>query len=229
MKLHRVRGGTIEALEQRQYNIGVGISLGNKWFSPENIVEATKWALSHTREHVVIYVADTIHAINLSVRNKVSLERARRIAVRYGHELMTKVQEEVPKHLSQEEISKIIYATWDDIDNTAYRAKVNYLYGLYESNTEFKRCIQDVVHGWVAKEARAFREDEIEKFGTYILEELPEVSGRVPIKGIVYEAYAYPCDGELTQLVEKLQKGEMFPEIKQNIMDTEPKVFLELR
>jgi len=58
---------------------------------------------------------------------------------------------------------------------------------------------------------------------------MPEVICRVPIKGYACDACVYPFDGELTQFVEQVQKGEIFPEIKANILDTEPKVFLEVR
>lgn len=49
------------------------------------------------------------------------------------------------------------------------------------------------------------------------------------MKGVVCDAFTYPFDGELPELTEKIQNGEIFPEIKENIMDTEPKVFLEVR
>lgn len=62
-----------------------------------------------------------------------------------------------------------------------------------------------------------------------VIEELPEVLARTPIKGMTFDAYAYPFDGELPELVERIQRGDIFPEIKESIMDTEPKVFLEVR
>jgi len=45
MKLYKIRGGTEEELYKRNYNIGVGISLGNKWFSAENILGLVEWSL----------------------------------------------------------------------------------------------------------------------------------------------------------------------------------------
>lgn len=39
MKLYTVRGGNKKAVYDKAYTIGVGISLGNKWFSPQNILE----------------------------------------------------------------------------------------------------------------------------------------------------------------------------------------------
>ena len=49
------------------------------------------------------------------------------------------------------------------------------------------------------------------------------------MNGVECDAYVYPFDGELVVLTEKIQRGELFPEIKKAIMDTNPKVFLEVR
>ena len=57
MRLYKVRGGTEEDLNNRHYNIGVGISLGNKWFTPGNIVSLVEWSIRHTKDYVVIYIA----------------------------------------------------------------------------------------------------------------------------------------------------------------------------
>ncbi len=229
MELHTIRGGSREELEAHRYNIGVGVSLGNKWFTSGNITESACWALRYTREFVVIYVADSIHAINLAVRNRISDERALRVATRMGQELITKVQSEISASLSPFEQSRILYAVWSDVTDDAYQKKVAYLYELYKLNQDFQTYVQNIVREQISRENRVFNETEVYKFGTYILEELPEVMGRVPIKNMIYEAYTYPIDGSLTRLAEKLQLGEVFPEIKANILDTEPKVFLEVR
>jgi tRNA-dependent cyclodipeptide synthase len=228
MQLYTVRGGTRENVEAKKYTIGIGISLGTKWFSPENICEAAGWALSHTKDYVIIYVADTIHAINLSVRNRIPIERALRIAKRHGEEIVGTVQECVNKTLSREESLRIRFASWADIETPDHKIKVQYLYKLYETNSEFRARVCNIVKEWLSKDTRVFTEDEVNKFGTYILEELPELMNRVPAKGVIYDAYIYPFDGALTQFVEKLQTGEISSEVKQNIMDTPPKVFLEV-
>jgi hypothetical protein len=48
MKLYSIRGGTVKELNEKQYQIGVGVSLGNKWFSIENTAELVKWSLQNT-------------------------------------------------------------------------------------------------------------------------------------------------------------------------------------
>ena len=100
---------------------------------------------------------------------------------------------------------------------------------IYKNNEEFRNNIIGLVKSHIRKENRLFRDEAIEKMAAYILEELPEIMCRLNIAGIFCDAHVYPYDGELIEFVEKLQKGIVFPEIKEKIMDTEPRVFIEVR
>lgn len=229
MNLHKIRGGTIEDLEAKKYRLSIGISLGNKWFTVPHIIELIRWALSYTHENVVVYVGDSIHAINLEVKKKITREKALEIATKIGAELLENVKEEVKTSFSAEDIEKIKYAKWNDLTDDLYKSKTKYLHDLYESNESFRNTIQPIARNTVAKIGQSFSEEEIHHLGTYILEELPHLINRVQIAGIMCDAFVYPYGGEIPQLVEKIQNGKKFPEIKENIMDTEPKVFLEVR
>jgi tRNA-dependent cyclodipeptide synthase len=228
MELYKIRSGSKEEFEARAYNIGVGISLGNKWFSIENSIELTKWALKHTKDYVVIYIADSIHAINLEVRKKINSEKAREQALELGLSFMNEIKAAVRKEFSPADQRQIHFAHWEDIANNTYKKKVNYLYNLYETDTAFQNTIESVVRNFVSKEERKFKEDEIHKLGTYILEEFPEQITRVSAGEFMYDAFVYPGDSEIVRLAERINKGEIFPEVKENIVDTKPKVFLEV-
>lgn len=229
MQTYAIRGGTLEDLEAKHYTIGVGISLGNKWFNSENMVELTKWALSYSKDKVIIYVADSIHAINLEVRNNISYDAALRKAKKKGSEILKEVRNSVERDFKEGERNRIVYAAWSDLVDQKYKEKVAYLYRAYEENTDFALAIQNIVTGFTAKEDKQFSKIEINRLCHYILEELPECISRVSINGIICDAYAYPHDGALPIFVERIQKGELFPEIRAVVMDTEPKVFMEVR
>lgn len=229
MELHKIRGGSKEALENKEYNICVGISLGNKWFTPENIVSLIEWSLQYTKECVVVCPADDIHAINLEVRSRISTSKALQLAKKMSSELMSEVKTAVDRSLSQDEKDKIVYATWSDVVNEKYKEKVDYLYDAFRKNPEFRTAIQALVKGHISKDTRKFSEDDINRLSAYLLEELPEVTGKVTAKGYGYDAYAYPYDGPLMEFIEQIQTGKLFPEIREVIVDTEPKVFLEVR
>lgn len=229
MQLYSIRGGNKEDLENKQYNIGVGISLGNKWFTPENIVELVKWSLQYTKENVIVYVADSIHAINLEVRNSISYERALKKTNIDGDNILKQVMGLVNEQLPESDSKKVLYVKWSSFVDESYKAKLNYLYELYKNNEEFKTLIHSVVNSFLSKEERKFKDRQINRFGDYLIEEIPEHINRVNMAGIRCDAYVYPENAKFPELIEKIQKGEIFPEIKKNIMDTEPKVFMEVR
>ncbi len=231
MQLYKIRGGTVEDLEAKKYNIGVGISLGNKWFTVENIIELIRWSLLYTRENVIVYVADSIHAINLEVRKRIKYEKALQMAEQLGTDLLEQVRQEVEKTFSPEEISRIHYVKWSVIANNTFKLKVKFLYDFYHKNEEFKSYLQSIVKKAITKETspRTFSESEIFRLADYIIEELPEQTTRVPMGDFSCDAFVYPYDGDIVELSEKIQRGDKFPEIRDAIIDTEPKVFIAVR
>lgn len=229
MQLYKVRGGTEKDLYARKYNIGVGISLGNKWFSVENIVILTEWALEHTRDFVVVYVADSIHAINIEIRNRKSPQKALEVAQKMGDTVLEEVRLLAETRLSPEQLSRIRYEKWDGLITPAFQKKLDWLNMKYQTDDNFRAEIIKLVDGFTSGENRVFDEDDKIKLGSYIIAEFPEILTRAPINGLSFDAYAYPFDGKLVEFIENVQKGLIFPEIREAIMDTEPKVFLEVR
>src|SRR3989344_1488427 len=152
MKLIKIRGGSQEDLDNKGYNINIGISLGNKWFTAESIVELIEWTLPRTREFVGVCPADEIHAINLQVRNEITSTRALKIVKRRGAELLAEVQQLVETRLSAEDRAKIKYTTWADVVDSAYIQKREYLYSLYRDSADFKAAIHELVKAFVSQE-----------------------------------------------------------------------------
>lgn len=229
MQLHSIRGGNNEDLYNKKYTIGVGISLGNKWFTVENIVELVKWSLLYTKDNVIVYVADSIHAINLEVRNRISSEKASIKADKMGDDILENTKKELLKTLSFEEFKKIKFVKWNQLVDQSYNLKLNFLNEFYENNTLFKDQILSIIKNTIKKEKRKFTEQEIHRFASYLIAETPELLNRVDMDGSPCDAYAYPFNGEFVALIEKIQKGEIYSQIKEQIMDTAPKVFLEVR
>jgi len=229
MQLYSIRGGTKEELETKKYNIGVGVSLGNKWFTPENVLELTKWSLEYSRESVVVYIADTPYVINIEVREDRSPRSAVASAKKKGKIALSEIKKIFKEALSSDELRRVEYVTWDELIDEKFRRKLAFLYSFFDKNQNFKNRLLEIIREFVSHEARDFSEDKLIRLSHYIIEELPELINRVKIGNITYDAYAYPHDTEIARLVDKIQKGEEFPEIKAAIMDAEPKVFLEVR
>lgn len=228
MKLLGIYSGTEEALLNKKYDIGVGISLGNKYFTPEKVLESIKWALQYTKNHLVVYVADSIHAINLEVRGNKSPESAMRSALRKGEVILGEVKELVEKELSENQIP-IYYTSWVHIENSPeYIQKKEFLHNLYNQRGDFYKIVTGLVKEMTDGEERAFSDEQIDKLGTYFIEELPEVLDRVPLAGHSCDAYIYPETSSFTEFIVQIQNGEIFPEIKKSVIDV-PKIFIHAK
>lgn len=159
------------------------------------------------------------------MRNSISFEKALLLCRKASKELFAELKATIDKDFSDEQVSRILFVTWDELIDNEFKKKLVYLDSLYENNQAFKDKILSVVKAHISKESRKFSEEDIHRFGQYIIAEMPEVLNRVPMKGVICDAYMYPYDNELTKFAEQLQKGEIFPEIKEHVIDTEPKVF----
>lgn len=229
MRLYRVRSGSEAELEERSYTIEIGVSLGNKWFTPERIVDLIEWSLPRSRDCVVVNVADTIHAINLEVSERLSPEQALSKARAMGRALLADAKLEAVRRLSPPDVERVVYTGWDDVMAVEYGKKTEITRSLYEKDAEFREAIHGMVRNYTSRKEIPYSDSDVHRLGHYIIEELPEVMCRVPIAGIACDAYVYPFDGELTRMVEQIQNRELFPKIAQEVLDTAPKVFLEVR
>ena len=62
----------------------------------------------------------------------------------------------------------------------------------------------------------------------YVIAEFPEILSRVPISGLVFDAYVYPFDSKLVEFVENIQKVQSSLKSRKNSR-YRAKVFLEVR
>jgi tRNA-dependent cyclodipeptide synthase len=204
--------------------------LGNKWFSIENTAELVKWSLQNTKNLVIVYVADSIHAINLEVRKRITRERADILADKMGTKFLDEIKKYLYDNLSETDFSKVRFVKWRELVDEEYRKKVNYLYQKYDQDLEFKESVVGIVKDFTSKESRVFLENEIHKLGMYILEELPECVARVQIGGYEVDAWTYPyIDNVLADFIYEIIDRKIFTEITDVLLDTKPKVLLEVR
>ena len=93
MKIKTFLNTDLKEIMSKKFNIFIGISLGNKYYSKGNIKDYILWALKNTNKGVLVVVADEIHAINYRVLNNYSLERARKVALKKGDEIASSLKE----------------------------------------------------------------------------------------------------------------------------------------
>jgi tRNA-dependent cyclodipeptide synthase len=215
VELLKTYGGSAEDLLSKQYNISVGCSLSNKWFTPENVRELTAWAIQHTKERVCIYVADSIHAINIEARGHKTRAAAQRQAKEMGRQFLQDARAAVAQ---LPDVGRVDFSDWSQLETPNYRSDVQFLYDRFDQDDRFRETLVGIVEGFVAKESRQFRDDTKRLMATYILEELPVCLNPSTFFGHEYGAWIYPQDSELSKLMFAIQDGTVFPEIAQRIV-----------
>ena len=117
MKILNYFNTTKEEVEAKKFNIIIGISLGNKYFSnKENVKEFILWALENSVNDVVVLIPDKIHTINYEIRSGYSKEKAERATHKKSADTK-KMVEEMTATLSEKDRARIAILTWEDIEN----------------------------------------------------------------------------------------------------------------
>lgn len=214
MRITTYLNTTESDLQSRKFNIFIGISLGNKYFSKENIKDYLLWALENTKEKVAILIPDKIHAVNYEVRSKYSKERAGNLAFREGEKVKA-VVENIFSEIEPEKRALVNILKWESIETNEHKCMVDILHKEFENNKDFRNSILEIVKENIQSEK--LTDSDYEKLATYPLEELPMLVSGIEYDGLVYDLLAYPGISKIDHLAIDLQEGKDFPEITKKL------------
>lgn len=209
---------TEQEIIAKKFNILIGISLGNKYFTREHIRDYLLWAITNTNKSVVVLIPDKIHALNYEVRCGYKKMRANTVATRDGNKIENLVQN-ILSEFTPEQRSLVLILKWHDIETPKHQETVRLLYNEFEKNTQFKNEIIKIVK----ESIKLDKADDLNlaKLAAYPLEELPMLISGIEFNNIKYELLPYPGISSIDHLVIGLQDGSIFPEItkKLNILN----------
>jgi len=217
--INKIIGTTEQEIKEKEFNIFIPISLGNKWFTKENIRDYIVWALENTKDDVLVLVADGLHAINIEVRNKYSPEKAMSRALRIGDEKINAIKKVVNSLPKKEQRYHTRVIRWKDVNTTThYKTIRDIIYEEYEKNPDFKKVIFNITKKNINKPGgRTFYPEEIEKLSKYVLDELPFLLKGIKYLTTTYNLHLYPYDTLLNNFADKIQKGNLFQEFYEKI------------
>ncbi|KKP71497.1 MAG: hypothetical protein UR68_C0035G0022 [Candidatus Roizmanbacteria bacterium GW2011_GWA2_35_19] len=176
-----------EILKQKQYNIFIGLSLGNRYFrDPNNIKDFLSWSLENSVSNVVIFIPDKIHAINYQVKDKYKPEMALRTALRKGRQMKEQVKE-ISQQFDPLLSKRIKILTWEEIEKTEdYQRRKKILYEEFAKNPLFRtRIIETVQENTKNTKSQLFT--------------------------------LYPGIGKIDYLAKDIQDGIVFPELSNKL------------
>lgn len=218
MRIEHYVNTTPEEVAAKYFNVVIGVSLGNKYFSKENLHKYIEWALGVTKNRVLVFIGDTLQIPNLEVLNGKTPERALQIALKMGDEKLTEIQE-ILAELPGESRKKIEVLRWDDVtQGEIYQKNRNVLRDAFKNNPEFRDYIIQCM-----KDARKDRAETIERLNPvqlarladYIIDELPFFTCGIvsPNTGEIYNLLPYPGISKINEIERGLQNRTIFPEV----------------
>ncbi len=207
-----------ETVENKKFNVFIGMSLGNKYFTDENNIRSfMAWALEYSKNQVVILIPDTIHAINCQIRNGYSESRAYNYVKKKGDKLEEIVNKIINKHFYKQK-NKISIIKFNAIESdTEYQARRNILYEAFNNNLNFYNKIMEIVKESVNSNIMELEPSEYERLSSYPLDELPVLIGGFNYNNQIYNLIPYPGLSKIDYLIVDLQEGNTFPEITKKL------------
>lgn len=201
-----------EEIASKKFNIIIGISLGNKYFTKENIKKYILWALENTKEDVLVVIADEIQAINLEVLDRYTKKRAEDKATRMGDELEKQIFE-IILGLSKEKRKIIKIIRWKKLLTKNYRTKIQLIRKEFETNEKFHDFIIKIAKENPKILKKNLSEQELDSVAEYVIQELPLF---ITIEGLI----PYPGLGLMDRLIMGLQNKTLFPELSRKLRIT---------
>lgn len=223
--IKKVIDGSQEEIENGKYNIFVPISLGNLYFTRERLKGLTEWAIEHTKERVVILVADKIQAINYEVLRDMDKEQSKKAALRLGDDFVG-MAERVIRSLSPEQQNKVSIARWEDIESDEFIQMQKIVKEEYISNTDFKTEVHNIVKD-VFTDRIPNTEGAVNRLGDYVVEELPLKFKGITVKNYHYGIFLYPGLGNIDFLVSDIQNRKKFSGLADRLQLTEKQPVVE--
>jgi tRNA-dependent cyclodipeptide synthase len=217
MKIIKCLGAKKEEVESKKFNIWIGVSLGNKYFTKENMKKYIEWALENTKEDVLIVIADRLHAINLEVLDKYNKLRAFRVSSRLGDKKEKEVLE-IISELSEQKRKLIKIKRLREIVNTKYHDyRLEIIFEEFKKNKSFRDHIVNIVKDNKKSAPHTLTEERVNKLAEYILRELPLYLNSPYSENKYYQCTIYPGLGLIDELIVGLHAGKLFPDFSKKL------------
>ncbi|NCP71869.1 tRNA-dependent cyclodipeptide synthase [archaeon] len=211
-------------VKNKKFNIYIGISVRNNYFSEEHIKRYLDWALENTNEKVAILIADEIQAINDEIFFNLSKDSAKKTAFKKGSQVKRLCEKIIAKYL-QDIQKKIIIVRWKDVINSFdYKKNRCLIFDEFNTNILFRNYVLNYIKNLFSD--KSFTLNELEKLSEYYLSELSVFLNGFIFENIHYNLLPYPAIG-LFEFVCKLKKGLIFPELSKKLFIKTKTAYIE--
>ncbi len=218
MIINKCLGVPKKEIEDGKHNVWIGVSLGNKWFTKENLKKLIDFSLLYTKESLFICVPGRLHATNLRYFDNLSRADSLKKAFELGDNKLLEVQD-IVSNLDDKDKSKIILGNYDDVLTPKFVKQREVLMREFAEKGEFYNSVIEISNEMIESRGRTQSNERSESVSLYILQELPLfLDGVVKIgTEIVYTAIFYPGLGKLDYLVADILNNNSFKNLREKL------------
>lgn len=198
---------TREEIEAGRWNPYLGISIRNRYFTPEAILAFARWGAQHAREGFALLIVDILQRINNEVFERAHTGKAIEKAFRQADPVLEHCRAAVAA-LPADLARKVVIVEWADIVDETYAASRKLVFEHYESCPEFRDYMTRSVSQNLGGIVDRLREGDLGTLCQYILYEIPEFLRGFVYQGVHYNLCAYP--GSIAFLTRELVRQDFF-------------------
>lgn len=198
---------TRDEIEAGRWNPYLGISVRNRYFTPEAIAAYARWGATHARERFALLVVDIIQRVNNEVFERAHPAKAFEKALRQSDPIREHCRAAVDA-LPPELREKVVIIEWADIMDETYSHNRELMFDYFDSCPEFREYILQSVSTSLGGIISRLKEGNLETLCQYLLFELPEVLYGFMHQGLHYDLCVYP--GSLASIARELPASDFF-------------------
>jgi tRNA-dependent cyclodipeptide synthase len=209
---------TKESILNKEYNLWIGYSYGNKWFTPENLSALINLGLEYTKESLLIWIPSRLYATNFKYIENLGRAESLRQAFEIGAERRKEIESIVEK-LPKNEQEKIIIADYDEVLTLKFIAQREILMREFSLQKSFYEIVMDIADEILKSRGRTISKDRKENVSLYVLQELPLfLDGVKKVDSeILHTVILYPGFGKLDYLVKSILEDDEFKILKEKL------------
>lgn len=210
MEFRDIFNATRESIESRTWNPYLGISINNKYFTPEHIADFASWGVQNCRDGFALLVVDILQRINNEVFDKASVEKSISKAFRQSDVILDACHQAIST-LPDGAREKVVILEWPDIMDAAYFHNTRIVFDNFQTNEAFRNYIVNSVSGNLGSIIHRLNEEKRLTLCNYVLYELSEFMCGFVHKGVHYDLCVYP--GSIATLTRELLQQDFFQDI----------------
>ena len=207
--INETLGVSKESILNKEHNLWVGFSFGNKWFTKENLERLINFELKYTNRSLLILIPSRLYATNLRYVDKLSRAESLKRAFEAGDKQFLEVQN-IKAGLGAEAQKKVIVAKYDDVLTSQCIAQRGILLREFSKQQEFYNLVMEIAFEMLELRSRTTSKDRAESVALFVLQELSFfIDGVMKIgTSIVHTVVLYPGLGKIDELVMKIRNGD---------------------